>query len=55
MSISQALYRKPPLGKNLGPAYPWAMMLWISMLPSLRGLHSLMRINLPELTNRLVR
>jgi hypothetical protein len=42
-------YRSSIEGKNLGPAKPWATTLWISMFPPLNGLHSFIRINLPDL------
>lgn len=42
-------YLNPPAGKNRGPAKPCAMILWISMLPPLCGLQSLMRMKRPDL------
>lgn len=45
----ELIYRKPPAGKYRGPAKPWTMTLWMSMLPPLWGLHSLIRMYLPDL------
>jgi hypothetical protein len=36
-------------GKNLGPPYPCAIMLWMSMFAFGQGAHNLIRMNLPDL------
>lgn len=41
-------------GKNLGPAKPCTIMLWMSIFWSLLGLQSLRRMNLPDLCLALV-
>lgn len=41
-------------GKNRGPPYPWAMMLWMSMLALGQGAQSLISMYLPALFEKFV-
>jgi hypothetical protein len=49
INLNQDCYRISIEGKNLGPAKPWAMMLWTSILPPLYGLQSLISMKRPDL------